>query len=242
MAITVNPKTFTLQPGQKSERFILQADYLLLQKIAPTVAVRINEGAECLAVQGRRHQGQPGAREIEVVEFRNTDALPQDVELVYGLGQLDVVGAVTILGGITLPDGAAVALKQDEQSALLALLATEAGQGDVIAGLAALLAATATAAKQDAQTALLTTLAAAGVETPDTVPVAANSNQNFANCRSIAVQNTGGVNITVTINGNARVIAPGQGRNWSVSSPFRVLATVNVAVPAGGAAEVVTTT
>ena len=107
---------------------------------------------------------------------------------------------------------------------------------------AALPIGAATAARQDSQTTHLATLAASATEAADKVVLAADSNADFANCRSFAITNTGAVNITYTkAGGSARAIVPGDTFAAQVSGPFNRLATFNVAVPVGGAAEVATT-
>ena len=99
----------------------------------------------------------------------------------------------------------------------------------------------ATAAGQVAEQALLYALTVSATETPDFVTVAAGTNQTFTNCRSLALDNTGATDVTVTVAGNARTLPAGEGRAFEVSGPFNRLAAVNVAVPAGGACVVATT-
>lgn len=96
-----------------------------------------------------------------------------------------------------------------------------------------------TEAKQDTGNTHLGNLAAATQELPGLTNIGSGANQNFANCRSVAVLNTGATgNVTITINGAATTLAPGHSVAWQVTKPLATLTTINVAAPAGGSANV----
>lgn len=211
MSLKIAKINFSIPAGQTQE-FGLVADFYRLDIFPTGLLVGLNGGPAIVLSEGYSQQGVPGLGEVNLLRIENPTGGTLTGAFSHGTGQMNLPGVTTLSGTIPLPSGASTAALQTTGNSALAGIQTSAAS-----------------------------LVAVVTETPDFVTVAASTNQNFANCRSIAIGNTGATSITVTIGANVRTLGVGQSVGWDVAGPFNKLATVNVAVPAGGEAIVATT-
>lgn len=113
----------TLSAGERIVVNVNGSEWLFFQTVPAGVKVEINGGALIPIPQGFLHRGSGGGK-FDRLEVVNTTGSDQTVSILYGIGDVNVLGSVTLIGTIPLPAGASTAANQATGNAHLATLAT----------------------------------------------------------------------------------------------------------------------
>ena len=129
---TLNEKLVTVPAGQRLAVEIGISDFLFFQTFPAGLTASLNDAAPVALPEGLLHKGPAGNGNFRALALVNATGSPLAARILYGQGEINVAGSVTLVGSIPLPAGAATAAKQDAQTALLtALNAAVAVVGDV---------------------------------------------------------------------------------------------------------------
>lgn len=150
-------------------------------------------------------QGFVYKSETRLVRVENSTGGTLTGLITYGTGDIDLPGVTELTGTIALPTGASTAAKQDTGNTSLAAAAAS-----------------------------LATLAATPTRTPRIVPFVAGTTMTITGARYLQIVNTGTVNVTVQISGQADfTLTSGMGVDWPLLHPLETGYTVAVVCPSG---------
>ena len=110
---TLNEKLVTVPAGQRLAVEIGISDFLFFQTFPAGLTASLNDAAPVALPEGLLHKGPAGNGNFRALALVNATGSPLAARILYGQGEINVAGSVTLVGSIPLPAGAATAAKQD---------------------------------------------------------------------------------------------------------------------------------